>query len=120
MTLNTPSVRYADIPDVLAAEVVGFSGSPEFAQEADWSPFPGIVLAALARYLHRMKVEGDRGPELASGLHAVEQLAQRGDPDTRNAVVTEFLHSVANEPDILLADLGPMTQRLYQRWLSDQ
>jgi len=65
VTLNAPILRYAAVPDLLAEHVIGFAESPEYRLESDYSPFPGIVFSALARYLARMKREADRRPELA-------------------------------------------------------
>ena len=117
MSLNAPVIHYRDVLRVLAYSVVGFEESPEFERVREWSESGGIALAALARYLHRMKREPGREPEFASGLHAVEQLAQRGDPDVRNEIVTEFLHAVDNEGGLLRDDLGVATRALYDRWI---
>lgn len=114
--LNAPVLRYSAVPDLLAEHVVGFADSPEYLRERDYSPFPGIVLSSLAEYLIRMKRGTDRRPELASGVYVVEQLVQRGDSDTTNAVVTEFFHAVANHDGELLEALGPSARRLYDRW----
>jgi hypothetical protein len=116
MTINAPVLRYAEVPHLLAEHVVGFADSPEYRQERDYAPFPGIVFAALARYLSRMHRETDRRPELASGMSVIEQLVQRGDSDATNAIVTEFFHTVANESGGLLKELGPSSRRLYDQW----
>ena len=79
----------------------------------------GGALGALAGYLHRIRLEPDRQPEFESGLHAVEQLTQRGDPDVRNEIVTEFLHAVASEGGVLRDDLGPATRALCDRWIEN-
>ena len=116
MSLNAPVLHYEAVPDLLAEYVIGFKESPEYRQEHDYAPFPGIALAALARYLTRMKREPDRRPELASGIHAIEQLVLRGDSQASNAVITEFFHAVVNDPAELLDELGPFSRRLYDRW----
>ena len=117
MTLNDPVLDYRDVLRLLAISVVGFQESPEFERVREFSESGGIAVGALAGYLHRMRLEPDRQPEFESGMHAVEQLAQRGDPDVRNEIVTEFLHAVANHDGVLLADLGPATRALYDRWV---
>jgi hypothetical protein len=117
VTLNDPVLHYRDVLPLLATSVVGFEASPEFERASDFPELGGIALGALASYLHRIRLEPDQQPELASGLHAVEQLSQRGDPDVRNEIVTEFLHAVANHDGVLLDDLGPATRSLYERWV---
>lgn len=119
MTLNAPVLHYEDVTRLLAGSVPGFGASPEFLRVQEFPKLGGLALGALAGYLHRIRLEPDRQPEFESGLHAVEQLTQRGDPDVRNEIVTEFLHAVASEGGVLRDDLGPATRALYDRWIEN-
>jgi len=120
---------YQQLPKRLLRNVPGFEASNAFQVVAADRDLPGVVCAALARYLiaaqRQAMTGGEAGAELRRVLRAIyeaiEDLATSEDPETQNVVVVDILETLAGERDIrevIKRNLLPKSRELYDRWVS--
>jgi hypothetical protein len=114
---------YNDLPRLLLADVPGFEQSPEFGLIAEHSDLPGVVVAAVGRYLVRLEQEGRRAaePSAADAVYQVfERMATSEDPEIQNALVVEVFENLDGSRSItrrIVKRLGPSSQALYADWV---
>jgi hypothetical protein len=115
-------VRYDDLPRLFLAEIPGFEASPEFALVARDSDLPGVVVAAVGRYLVRLEQSGAEGSEAdaPSAIYdIIERMANSDDPDVQNALQVELFWNLDPTRSItrrIVGKLGPNSSALYSDW----
>lgn len=113
--------HYGDLPRLLLAEVPGFEQSPEFGLIAEHSDLPGVVVAAVGRYLVGLEQEGRQAASAADAIYQVlERMATSEDPEIQNALVVEVFENLDRSRSItrrIIKNLGPSSQALYADWL---
>ena len=110
MTFTLVESQYDKVPAFLCATVVGFCDSIEYGQlDDELRRVPGLVCAALARYLVRGQEAEARDGELTgrdaealeSAYQAIKVLAASGDDEVRTLLKDELFEGLSCPPQIL-------------------
>lgn len=114
------------LPEFLVREVPGFAESPELQAVEDGRTSPGVVTAALGRYLLRLQRRAVR-QEADASEHAaldrayvvLEELAASDDPQIQKVLSVEIFEPLHSDDVVVAAvetRLGPRSSALYRRW----
>jgi hypothetical protein len=115
-------VQYEELPALLLAEIPGFEASPEFGLVAYASDLPGIVVAAMGRYLARLEQKGAEESEIDAPdaiYQLLERMAASRDPEVQNAVQVEVFENLDPSRSVtrrIVEKLGPSARTLYADW----
>lgn len=113
---------YDELPELLGAEIPGFQASPELALVADDLDLPGVIVAAVSRYLVRLEQSG--GMELdgdpRNAIYKVfERMATSPDREVQNALQVEVFENLDPSRSVtrrILSRLGPEASALWAAW----
>lgn len=115
-------MRYEELPGLLLAEIPGFEASPEFALVGHASDLPGIVVAAMGRYLARLEQQGTKESEMDAPdaiYDLLERMAASRDPEVQNVVQVEMFENLDPSRSVtqrIVGNLGPSARALYSDW----
>jgi hypothetical protein len=115
-------LQYRELPRFFLAEIPGFEASPEFGLIARDSDLPGVVVAAVGRYLVRLEKSGAEGSEAdaPTAIYDIfERMANSDDRDVQNALQVELFETLDSSRSItrrIVGKLGPSSSALYSDW----
>ena len=123
--------NYDRVPQLICEVVNGFTNSPEYALLAESErEVPGLVCAALTRFLVRFQVEALLGPlssadsmTLDDCYEAIEMLIALQDARIRTLVEDEIFENIQGDDELwraIRSQLGTSARELLAKWEEKQ